>query len=353
MTTTGLAWLGFAFVTVFCWGLYGTMLHAGQVAMGDPVNGAFQGLPIRRTGLFPGRRPGSAAGPEEPGGGLDLSGAGNGLVTGRRNPGSCRSLRRPSGLRSERLPERGDGHRLRRSPYRQRVRLHDQTSAAGRDLQYPVAVCPGHLAGRPGRLSGDPLPTAGVTAAVKREKMDSGSEISVAVVPRRRIGDPPPAGHQVPAQGNAAGGQETCGPVRGRGIGQERHPGDPLRHRKGQDIHREPLRSGPPVDPEPEGVGQGRPAGGARLRADRGPVLLHPSAASAGDWGDAIRCARRFTQNRPFVVALGDSIIGLDSPTNVVSAMTRIHRESGGGLRGRRRDRFSSRHTPVWDRGTG
>ncbi len=45
--------------------------------------------------------------------------------------------------------------------------------------------------------------------------------------------------------------------------------------------------------------------------------------------GDAVRCARRFTQNRPFVVALGDSIIGLESPTNVVSAMTRIHRESG------------------------
>ncbi len=42
MTSTGLAWLGFALVTVCCWGLYGTMLHAGQVAMADPVNGRFK-----------------------------------------------------------------------------------------------------------------------------------------------------------------------------------------------------------------------------------------------------------------------------------------------------------------------
>ena len=69
--------------------------------------------------------------------------------------------------------------------------------------------------------------------------------------------------------------------------------------------------------------------------------------------GDAVRCARQFTQNRPFVVALGDSIIGLDSPSHVVSAHDPDPSRVGGGLRGRRRDGFSSGHLPVWDRGTG
>ena len=40
--TPGMMWLVFALCTVACWGLYGIFLHAGQVAMGDPVNGRYK-----------------------------------------------------------------------------------------------------------------------------------------------------------------------------------------------------------------------------------------------------------------------------------------------------------------------
>lgn len=35
-------WLMFTFVTVVSWGVYGVLLHKGQVAMGDPVNGRYK-----------------------------------------------------------------------------------------------------------------------------------------------------------------------------------------------------------------------------------------------------------------------------------------------------------------------
>jgi drug/metabolite transporter (DMT)-like permease len=41
-STPGVAWLGFALITVLCFGLYGNFLHAGQVGMGDPENGRYK-----------------------------------------------------------------------------------------------------------------------------------------------------------------------------------------------------------------------------------------------------------------------------------------------------------------------
>jgi hypothetical protein len=41
-TQPGLAWLAFALLTVASWGVYGVLLHTGQVAMGDPVNGRYK-----------------------------------------------------------------------------------------------------------------------------------------------------------------------------------------------------------------------------------------------------------------------------------------------------------------------
>lgn len=40
--SSGLNWLGFALMTVVSWGLYGVLLHAGQVAMADPLNGRYK-----------------------------------------------------------------------------------------------------------------------------------------------------------------------------------------------------------------------------------------------------------------------------------------------------------------------
>ena len=35
-------WILFALLTVASWGLYGVLLHSGQVSMGDPVNGRYK-----------------------------------------------------------------------------------------------------------------------------------------------------------------------------------------------------------------------------------------------------------------------------------------------------------------------
>ena len=39
---SGSLWLTFAFLTVACWGLYGVLLHTGQVAMQDPAVGRYK-----------------------------------------------------------------------------------------------------------------------------------------------------------------------------------------------------------------------------------------------------------------------------------------------------------------------
>src|SRR5439155_1238121 len=43
--------------------------------------------------------------------------------------------------------------------------------------------------------------------------------------------------------------------------------------------------------------------------------------------GHAVSCARSFVGNQPFVVALGDSIIGMHAASDVVERMTRCYRE--------------------------
>ena len=40
--SAGLTWLMFALITVAAWGLYGILLHKGQVQMADPVNGRYK-----------------------------------------------------------------------------------------------------------------------------------------------------------------------------------------------------------------------------------------------------------------------------------------------------------------------
>ena len=37
-----MAWLIFALMTVASWGVYGVLLHTGQLAMGDPINGRYK-----------------------------------------------------------------------------------------------------------------------------------------------------------------------------------------------------------------------------------------------------------------------------------------------------------------------
>src|SRR5213082_2530251 len=39
---TGMTWLAFALMTVVTWGVYGVLLHKGQMNMADPVNGRYK-----------------------------------------------------------------------------------------------------------------------------------------------------------------------------------------------------------------------------------------------------------------------------------------------------------------------
>jgi len=38
----GMTCLFFVLITVLCWGLYGVLLHTGQMSMGDPVHGRYK-----------------------------------------------------------------------------------------------------------------------------------------------------------------------------------------------------------------------------------------------------------------------------------------------------------------------
>ena len=52
-----MTWLLFALMTVVSWGLYGVLLHTGQISMADPVNGRYKaflfvGLAYLLTAVF-------------------------------------------------------------------------------------------------------------------------------------------------------------------------------------------------------------------------------------------------------------------------------------------------------------
>ena len=47
-----MTWLAFALLTVFCFGVYGNLLHTGQVGMADPVNGRFKAFLLVGVAYF-------------------------------------------------------------------------------------------------------------------------------------------------------------------------------------------------------------------------------------------------------------------------------------------------------------
>lgn len=52
MNPPGMAWLAYALMTVVAWGLYGLLLHTGQMGMGDPVNGRYKAFLIVGIAYF-------------------------------------------------------------------------------------------------------------------------------------------------------------------------------------------------------------------------------------------------------------------------------------------------------------
>jgi drug/metabolite transporter (DMT)-like permease len=48
----GMAWLAYALLTVVCWGVYGLLLHPGQVSMADPANGRYKAFLLVGVAYF-------------------------------------------------------------------------------------------------------------------------------------------------------------------------------------------------------------------------------------------------------------------------------------------------------------
>jgi UTP--glucose-1-phosphate uridylyltransferase len=68
----------------------------------------------------------------------------------------------------------------------------------------------------------------------------------------------------------------------------------------------------------------------AELEFERAPVeYFYTRQRQLLGLGHAISCAHSFVGDRPFVVALGDSIIGMNAESDVVRRMTRCYEEQG------------------------
>ncbi len=48
----GMTWLLFALMTVACWGVYGILLHAGKINMGDSLNGGYKAFLLVGAAYF-------------------------------------------------------------------------------------------------------------------------------------------------------------------------------------------------------------------------------------------------------------------------------------------------------------
>ncbi len=150
-----------------------------------------------------------------------------------------------------------------------------------------------------------------------------------------RAGNPAAAADQEPAEGNAAGRAQAGRAVRGRGTAPLRDRPTAVRHRAGQDGHREPFRHRRRTD---------RPTCARRARKNcskNWPSSARTSSTSIrGSGGNSawdMPCSApcRSSGAQPFVVALGDSIIGLHAQSQVVRHDDRAVRV-GAGRRGDR-----------------
>src|ERR1035437_523236 len=99
--------------------------------------------------------------------------------------------------------------------------------------------------------------------------------------PRCGSGAPPAAGHQVAAQGNAAGCAQADRAVCGGRVGFERYRADPVRDRTQQRFDREPLRPRSGTVPGTDASQQAGFAAGTGVRGAESELLLHAAAIAA------------------------------------------------------------------------
>ena len=150
-SSSGLTWLIFALLTVGAWGLYGILLHTGQIAMGDPENGRYKAY------LFVGIacRYWISHCTRDQRGGLVISDNGADLVAAGWHCGGNWCVWRTSRLWSEGNAARGYVHCFCWRAYGQCDRLSHYASASRWMGRFELAICVGYYIGRAGGVSGD------------------------------------------------------------------------------------------------------------------------------------------------------------------------------------------------------
>ena len=151
-----MTWLIFALMTVASWGLYGVLLHTGQISMSDPVHGRYKaflfvGIAYLLTAVI-----GSAIM-------LAVNGAQWTFPTVKGLVWStlaglvwCEWARSVSSWHLEqKAPRLCDVHRFRRRADRQRGGGNSTASTCGRLERCTVAVCSWYCVGSDRWLSGD------------------------------------------------------------------------------------------------------------------------------------------------------------------------------------------------------
>ena len=148
----GLAWLIFSLMTVISWGVYGVLLHSGQLGMSDPVNGRYKaflfvGIAYFLTAVL---APLGCACTEWRL--VEISGVRHVVVTYRRHRRRGRCVLRPACVRCKRIAGSGDVDCIRRCAYRERGRRAAHASSCGRLEHITLAIFSWHRAGCDWRL---------------------------------------------------------------------------------------------------------------------------------------------------------------------------------------------------------
>ena len=138
-----MTWLVFALLTVVSWGLYGVLLHTGQIAMSDPVNGRYKaflfvGVAYLLTAVF-----GSLIVLAYNGASWLYPTKGVFWVHRRWHRRGHRRIGRPPRVRRKGDAGRGHVHRLCRCSHRQRGCRRARASArlaAGAAVRWPFVL---------------------------------------------------------------------------------------------------------------------------------------------------------------------------------------------------------------------
>ena len=148
----GLAWFVFSLMTVISWGVYGVLLHTGQIGMSDPVNGRYKaflfvGVAYFITAVL---APLGVLGTERRV--VEIPSVRHVVVTCRRHRRRDRCVLCPACVRCKGSPAAVMSIVFGGAPIVNAVRRAAHPSTYGRLERIALAIFPRHCAGRDRRL---------------------------------------------------------------------------------------------------------------------------------------------------------------------------------------------------------